>query len=449
MRKEKWIRTAKLAVGLSTLPVLLWAYSSGPDAHKTGVPVPGDNEPTCVSSGCHTGTALNGGGGNVAITATGGTSYTPGQKQTLTITITDSVAKGWGFQITARLASNLAQQAGTFTPGANQWVQCASSSSSDAGSSRPASGNCSADKPLEFVQHTRMLTSNVITLDWTAPATASGPVTFYVSANAANNNGAPTGDHIYNASFTLNPSAAAPKPSIATGGIISAAAFGAAKGVSPGTWVEIYGSNLSTTTGEWSGGDFNGTTAPAKLGGVTVTIAGKNAFIRYVSPGQVNVQAPDGIGTGPVPVVVTNENGSSDAANVTAFNTLPGLLALSNGYVAAFKGSAIVGSPGFTAVKPGDTIVLYGIGFGPTNPQVAAGQITPAPASGQNTITSSLGFVIGGSTPTVLYQGLPPGFVGLYQFNLTVPGLPDGDQTLTVSVGGVPNGQSLKLTIKN
>ncbi|MBS1873139.1 MAG: hypothetical protein JSU00_07980 [Acidobacteria bacterium] len=438
-RREQFSKLAKFAVGLAAVPVLLWAYSSGPEAHKTGVPAPGNNEPTCVL--CHSGTALNGGGGKVTLTASGN-SYTPGQKQTLTITVTDSAAKVYGFQATARLASDLNQQAGSFTPSASQQVICATPSVNDAG------GPCSGNSTLQFIEHRQPSTSNVINIDWTPPAAASGDITIYVSANAANRDGQTSGDHIYNTSLTLTAASATPKPVIAEGGIISAAAFGAFKGVSPGTWVEIYGSNLSATTGEWSGGDFNGTTAPTKLGGVTVTIAGKSAFIRYISPGQVNVQAPDGIGTGPVQVVVTSQDVASDPVNITAYNTLPGLLQLGNGYVAAFQGSTIVGSPGFAPVKPGDTIVLYGIGFGPTNPLVPAGQITPAPASGQNTITSALGIVIGGSSPTMSYQGLPPGFVGLYQFNLTVPSIPDGDQPLTVAVGGNPNGQSLKLTVK-
>ncbi len=55
----------------------------------------------------------------------------------------------------------------------------------------------------------------------------------------------------------------------------------------------------------WAG-DF-----PTTLGGVTVTINAKPAFLWYVSPGQLNVQAPDDTGTGTVTVVVTNENGST------------------------------------------------------------------------------------------------------------------------------------------
>src|SRR6266849_3406751 len=114
MDRNKKILAGKCVAVLSA-PVILWAYASGPDAHRTGVP--GTNEKTCNDMGCHVGTAVNGGGGSVTLTASGGSTYVPGQKQTITVTITDSAARAYGFQVTARLASDHSTQAGTFTPG--------------------------------------------------------------------------------------------------------------------------------------------------------------------------------------------------------------------------------------------------------------------------------------------------------------------------------------------
>lgn len=443
MKRDRRILIAKCAVGLVTLPVLVWAYASGPYVHRTGVT--GTGEKTCSDVGCHLGTPVNGGGGSLTITASAGTTYTPGQKQTITIQITDAAARLFGFQMTARLASDRTQQAGTFTTGPSQVVECATVQiKDDFGVDRPGSG-CPANQPLEFVEHTSPFRSGTITVDWTAPTAAAGAVEIWVSANAANGNGLETGDHIYNTSITLQPAGGGgSKPVISAGGIINASGFGGQKGVAPGTWLEIYGSNLSATTGEWSGNDFTGTTAPTKLGGVAVTIAGKPAFIRFISPGQINVQAPDGIGTGPVPVVVTNGNVSSDAVVVTATDKLPGLLALSNGYAGALVGSTVVGSPGFAAVKPGDTVTLYGIGFGPVTPSIAAGQI----AGALNAVTNPLKILFGQSEAVAGYKGLGPGFVGLYQFNVTVPNVADGDYPVTVDLGGTGTGQTLKITVK-
>lgn len=56
--------------------------------------------------------------------------------------------------------------------------------------------------------------------------------------------------------------------------------------VAPGEWVSIYGQNLAGSTLAWDG------TFPTSLGGTSVTIDGKSAFLSYVSPGQINVQVP-------------------------------------------------------------------------------------------------------------------------------------------------------------
>src|SRR5205814_6681425 len=99
-------RRRKLFIGktvaiLSVIPVLIWAHAAGPDPGKSGVP----GESTCAESGCHTGAGLNRGDGSVKIDA-GGTTYAPGVKQRISVTVTDPVQRKWGFQLTARLASN-------------------------------------------------------------------------------------------------------------------------------------------------------------------------------------------------------------------------------------------------------------------------------------------------------------------------------------------------------
>ncbi|MBS1872385.1 MAG: SMP-30/gluconolactonase/LRE family protein [Acidobacteria bacterium] len=236
-----------------------------------------------------------------------------------------------------------------------------------------------------------------------------------------------------------------PKPAVATGGVISASAFGALKTIAPGGWFEIYGANLSTVTAQWQSSDFKGDTAPQTLQGVSVTVAGKNAYVSYVSPGQINAQAPDGIGTGAVQVVVSNLNGSSDPVTVTAADRAAGLLTpFGNGYLAAFQGGTIVGSPGYTAVKPGDVITIYGTGFGTVTPAVAPGQV----AAALNTLMNTVEIRVGGVAAALSYQGLSPGLVGLYQFNATVPQVADGDQTVTFSTGGVTASQTAVLTVK-
>jgi uncharacterized protein (TIGR03437 family) len=89
-------------------------------------------------------------------------------------------------------------------------------------------------------------------------------------------------------------------------------------------------------------------------------------------------------------------------------------------------------------------ITLYGIGFGPVTPSIPAGQVATVP----NTLVTALTVQIGGMDASVGYDGLSVGSVGLYQFNVTVPDVPDGDQALLVQVGGTTVDESLLLTVK-
>ena len=56
------------------------------------------------------------------ITFASGTTYTPGIAQPLTVTVTDPSHSVYSFILTARLASSVSTQAGTFTAGTGSTV---------------------------------------------------------------------------------------------------------------------------------------------------------------------------------------------------------------------------------------------------------------------------------------------------------------------------------------
>ncbi len=360
----------------------------------------------------------------------------------------------YGFELSARLDSDPSSgQAGDLTAGTQQQVLC------DNNNLKGASG-CPSGSPVQFLEHSRPFNTNVITALWTPPATNVGTVTIYVAVNAANGDGGSGGDHIYTTSLQLSPAVTTIQPSITQNGVVSASAFNANAGVAPGTWVEIYGSNLATTTRLWAGSDFNGNAAPLSLDGVSVTIGGKSAYVDYVSPGQVNIQVPDGIPSGSsVPLILTNLLGQTSPYSVETKDLAPALLAPPSfdvdgkQYVAATfpptdSGDVVfVGRVGAIAgvntrpAKTGDTVILYGIGFGPVSPSVNAGVIV----SQANSLTNPATFLIGQSEATILYGGLAPGFVGLYQFNIQPPAVGGGDAPMTVRVGGLTTTQQLSI----
>jgi uncharacterized protein (TIGR03437 family) len=245
-----------------------------------------------------------------------------------------------------------------------------------------------------------------------------------------------------------------PTPVIEPGGVVTATAYGAYTAAAPATWIEIYGLNLCTNTTyrAWAASDFNGIQAPTSLGGTTVTIAGLNAYVYFISPGQVDVQVPSGIAAGTQPLVLTTAGGSSIIYNVTINALEGGLLSpasfnLKNGQniAAQFSGTSTYVLPvavtGITTqrCKPGDYLTLYGVGFGTVSPSNPAGQIVQQ----QNSLQSSLQISFGGVPATILYDGLAPGYVGLYQINVQVPNVAASDSVpVTYSLGGSPGLQT-------
>ncbi len=248
-------------------------------------------------------------------------------------------------------------------------------------------------------------------------------------------------------------------PSIKAGGIVSASAFGAFTTIAPGSWIEIYGSNLASDSRQWAGSDFNGVNAPTSLDGTKVTISGQAAFIDYISPIQVNAQVPSNAGTGSQPVVVMTGAGASSAFTITVNAEQPGLLASSLFDIGGKQYAAALFSDGVTYVlppgaiagvasrraQPGDTITLYGIGFGPVTPNISAGQIV------QQNEALALPFhvFVGQTEATVSYAGLAPNAVGLYQFNVVVPNVTASDSVLlTFTLAGASATQTLYIAVQ-
>jgi uncharacterized protein (TIGR03437 family) len=91
---------------------------------------------------------------------------------------------------------------------------------------------------------------------------------------------------------------------------------------------------------------------------------------------------------------------------------------------------------------PGETVVLFGSGFGPTQPPVAAGQVFVGAAA----LTDSFEVRIGNMPASASFGGLSG--AGLYQFNVVVPDLPNGDHEAVVRIGGVRTQENTFITIQ-
>jgi len=190
---------------------------------------------------------------------------------------------------------------------------------------------------------------------------------------------------------------------------------------------------------------------------VTVTINSKPAFLWFVSPGQINLQAPDDSATGLVDVVIQTGNGTA-TAKVNLAPSGPSFSLLGDGkhlagVIATANGTGAYGSGAYDLVGPtggfpfatrpvhgGETLLLYGVGFGPTVPLVPAGKLFSGAAPLQSAVT----ILIGGVPAKVLFGGITG--AGLYQFNVIVPnGLTSGDKLVQAVVPGglTPAGPAL------
>jgi uncharacterized protein (TIGR03437 family) len=214
-------------------------------------------------------------------------------------------------------------------------------------------------------------------------------------------------------------------------------------GIAAGSWVTIRGVNLANTNPgrTWTSADIVNGKLPASIDGVSVTINGQPAFVEYVSPTQINVQAPSDDAVGAVNVIVNNNGVVSSPASAQLQEFAPAFfLEGATGFAAASRlpDYALVGDPsvvpGAVGAKPGDFVILWGTGFGATSPPVAAGTTV----EGAPSLTDAPTVTVGGVGAQVISAVLSTGNAGLYQVTIQLPSnVPSGAVPVQASVGQV------------
>ena len=251
--------------------------------------------------------------------------------------------------------------------------------------------------------------------------------------------------------FKLALASSTTSPTISeSGGIVNGASFQA--GIAPGSWITIKGTNLSSVTDTWANAIVNGN-LPTSLDGVKVSVGGEPAYIAYVSPTQINAVAPN-VATGTLPVTVTNSSGTSSPINALiqaaqpSFFQWPGnyAVATTQDYNLAVKNGTFPGVT-TTPAKPGEVIILWGTGFGPTSPAAPTG--VEVPSSKTYNTANTVNVTVGGKTATVYGAALAPGFAGLYQVAIMIPAsLANGDYPVVASVSGAKSPSTTLITVQ-
>ena len=232
----------------------------------------------------------------------------------------------------------------------------------------------------------------------------------------------------------LAPVLLAERPVITANGIVNLASYQASS--APGGLISIFGQNLGSQE------TASTTTLPTVLGGTCVTLNNQPLPLSLVSPNQINAQLPTGLATGKYPLVVRSID--KKAASVTTVSATVAKYAPAV-FVSGTQ-AAIVHKDGSYVTKDhpakrDEDLILFATGLGSTHAPVASG--VPAPAS-PLALTDPVQVYFGDprysqSAIIVRFSGLVPGFVGLNQINLRVPGTHmKGDALpITIKIGGV------------
>jgi uncharacterized protein (TIGR03437 family) len=208
-------------------------------------------------------------------------------------------------------------------------------------------------------------------------------------------------------------------------------------GLAPGTIVQIYGQNLASQSQPV-------TTLPlaTDMSGTEVLIGGMLAPLYYVSPGQVNAQIPFELDPSRPYQVILSANGAlTTPDSVQLSPATPGLAAFSDGTLIAQHADGSVVSAAAPAVA-GEYLVVYLAGMGCTNDMPPSGAASPSNPLARPDIEPSM--TINGEPYPILFAGLTPGMVGLYQVNFQVPAaLPTGNLKLVITQNGQGSNQTI------
>jgi len=221
-----------------------------------------------------------------------------------------------------------------------------------------------------------------------------------------------------------------PVPAISPGGVVNAASFlPAPVPLAPGALISIFGVNFASGLTQASEVPL-----PTQMGGVSATVNGTRMPLVFVSPNQINAQLPYDLREGAARVRVATEQGASADETIVVGAAAPGIFMLPGGNRAVAINQDFSLNTAENAEARGRVLTVYMTGIGPLDGELAAGQAAPSTVLYRAALESSA--TIGGKDAPLLFLGLTPGFVGLAQANVQIPGdAPVGTaQELVISV---------------
>ncbi len=203
--------------------------------------------------------------------------------------------------------------------------------------------------------------------------------------------------------------------------------------LSPGTIAAVYGTGLGTapvSTGKLP--------LPTNFNNTYALIGPLQAPLYFLSSGQINLQIPNEVtATQQIPVVLSVNNALTLPQMIDIVPVAPGVAATSGGQIIAQHSVDYSLVTSANPAKPGEYLIIYLVGMGATKPAVQSGAVSPGPPTFAN-VTVQPKVTVGSQTANVVFAGLTPGSVGLYQIDFQVPaGTPSGNPTVVVTQNGI------------
>jgi uncharacterized protein (TIGR03437 family) len=186
--------------------------------------------------------------------------------------------------------------------------------------------------------------------------------------------------------------------------------------IAQGSFAAIFGTGLGPSTAAV----WNPYPLPTSLGGTSVKIGGKDAYIFFTIAGQVNIVVPSDTPTGKQDVTVTFSGATSAAFSVNVVASEFGIFARNSagsGPGSVTDANYALLTPVHTA-KPGDTVILWGTGLGPVAD--ASTEATGPPTQTDMKDAQSVKVWVGNQAASVAYAGRA-GYNAEDQINFVVP----------------------------